>query len=309
MHTQNAQAPNQYREASHSLRASTVLLCGARGFIGRRLEQALRAQGYQVRPSSRSAPLSMDFIQMKTPADWLLHLQGVDIVINAVGALRGTTSQPLRTLHTTAPIALFDACAQSGIRRVVQLSALGVDGNNTDYATTKRAADAHLLALQARGLVDALVVRPSIVWGLGGASTALFSALSQFPVLALPQPMQQALVQPLAVADLVDATVAMLQGGETGLVELGGPEALTMQALIACLRQQRGHRTAWVYPLPALFTRGLARLGDWVPASPWCSASLELASHDNCCNASTLRHWLDRPPLAPALFLSALQAR
>lgn len=309
MHPQNAQAPNPYREARHSRRASTVLLCGASGFIGRRLEQALRVKGYQVRATSRSAPLSMDFTKMKTPADWLPPLQGVEVVINAVGALRGTTSQPLQILHTTAPIALFDACAQSGIRRVVQLSALGVDGNSTDYATTKRAADAHLQALQASGLVDALVVRPSIVWGSGGASTELFSALSQFPILALPQPMQQALVQPLAVADLADATVAMLHSGETGLVELGGPEALTMQALIACLRQQRGQRNAWVYPLPALFTRGLARLGDWVPVSPWCSASLELASHDNCCDASTLRHWLDRPPLTPAQFLSALQSR
>ncbi|MGB3068579.1 MAG: NAD-dependent epimerase/dehydratase family protein [Ottowia sp.] len=278
--------------------ARTVLLCGAQGFIGQALAQRLQASGWHVRAASRRSEPPLDYARMRAAGDWLPHLENVHAVVNAVGHLRGSVQAPLEYIHTDAPVALFDACAKLGIRRVMQLSALGVEGNDTAYARTKRAADRHLQALTATGQLDGVIVRPSIVMGARGASTQLFLRLSLLPALALPRPMLQRFIQPLAVNDLADAMQRLLESSHTGLVELGGPARLSMAGLIANLRQQRGLRPARVGTLPGWVSRASARLGDVVPSSPWCSASLVLASHDNCCDPAPLRTWLKREPVA-----------
>ncbi len=286
-----------------------VLLCGAHGFIGHALAKQLRAQGLEVIAASRRAQPAINFATMQRASDWLPHLQEVDLVINAVGSLRdqpGAQGARLEALHHTAPRALFDACAQAGVRRVLQLSALGVDGNDTDYARTKRAADAHLLELTAQGQLDGLVVRPSIVIGARGASTQLFLNLAKLPVLLLPAVMRERLIQPVTAAELAEAMQRLLFSPTTGIVELGGPQRLSMAAMIASLRQQAGHAAPKLLTLPGFATQASARLGDVVASSPWCSASLTLASHDNCCDPAPMEHWLGRQPTAPAQMLASL---
>ncbi len=292
----------------------TALLCGAHGLIGQALTAQLQSAGFKVLAASRRALPAINFADMTRTSDWLPHLQGVDVVINAVGSLRdqpagkGHAGAPLSAIHTDAPKALFDACAQAGVRRVLQLSALGVEDNDTDYARTKRAADAHLLQLTAQGKLDGLVVRPSIVMGAAGASTQLFLQLAKLPVLVLPAVMRQRQIQPVAVGDLAQALEALLQSPTTGIVPLGGPVRLSMADMIASLRQQAGRGMPIIATLPQVAIRISARLGDTVATSPWCSASLTLASHDNICDPAPLAHWLGHAPLAPAQMLAAIRA-
>ena len=292
----------------------TALLCGAHGLIGQALSAQLKQAGFKVLAASRRARPAINFADMTRASDWLPHLHGVDMVVNAVGSLRdqpagkGHAGAPLSAIHTDAPKALFDACAEAGVRRVLQISALGVEGNDTDYARTKRAADDHLLQLTAQSRVDGLVVRPSIVVGAAGASTQLFLNLAKLPVLVLPAVMRQRQIQPVAVGDLAEALVALLQSPTTGIVPLGGPVRLTMADMIASLRQQAGNGLPIVATLPQLATRASARLGDAVATSPWCSASLALASQDNMCDPAPLAQWLGRAPLAPAQMLAAIRA-
>lgn len=291
---------------------STVLLCGGQGFIGQALARQLRSQGMRVIAASRRSQPPLQFAAMAQPADWLPYLQGVDMVINAVGSLRdqpGPNGAPLEALHQTSPQALFDACAQAGVRRVMQLSALGVEDNDTAYARTKRAADTHLLALTAQGKLDGIVVRPSIVIGAQGASTQLFMQLARLPVLVLPAVMQQRLMQPVAVDELAEVMVRLLQSPTTGIVPLGGPQRLSMAQMILSLRQQAGRSKALQLRLPDWATQASARLGDAVPTSPWCSASLQLASLDNCCDPAPMAQWLGRAPTDPAQMLVLIRGQ
>ena len=177
-----------------------------------------------------------------------------------MGVLRDSAGRPLQAMHADAPIALFDACAAAGVRRVVQISALGIAHSATRYASTKRAADEHLLALTEQGRLNGCVLRPSVVFGAGGASSQLFLALARLPALLLPRPVLQARVQPVAVRDLADV-VARMAGSDapSGLVEIGGPEALPLADLIASLRAQMGHRPACVGALPGWLSRASAR--------------------------------------------------
>ncbi|QMV74725.1 NAD-dependent epimerase/dehydratase family protein [Comamonas piscis] len=288
----------------------TVLLCGGQGFIGQTLARQLRAQGMRVIAASRRSQPPLQLGRMQQPADWLPHLQGVDMVINAVGSLRdqpGPEGASLEALHQTGPQALFEACAQAGVRRVMQLSALGVEDNNTAYARTKRAADSRLLALTAQGQLDGMVVRPSIVMGAQGASTQLFMRLALLPVLVLPAVMQQRLIQPVAVDELAEVMLRLLQSSTTGIVSLGGPKRLSMAQMIDSLRQQAGRSRALQLRLPGWATQASARLGDAVPTSPWCSASLQLASLDNCCDPAPMAQWLGRAPTDPAQMLALIR--
>lgn len=284
-----------------------ILVTGGTGFIGRHIVYALHNAGHQPVARSRHTEPPLDFTRATTVADWLPHLEGVEAVVNAVGVLRDTQAQPMGLLHEAAPRALFDACAQADVRRVVQISALGIAGSATAYASSKRAADEHLLALTAAGQLDGLVLRPSMVFGAHGQSSQLFLTLARLPVLLLPQPMLQAQVQPVAVRDLADAVVQLLpQPGRNGLLELGGARALSLADLVASLRQQMDHQPAQVWPLPDWATQASARAGDWLPASPWCSDTLAMLAADNTTDSTALAEALGRPPLAPEQLYASL---
>jgi uncharacterized protein YbjT (DUF2867 family)/predicted DCC family thiol-disulfide oxidoreductase YuxK len=281
-------------DASPSPGGQTFLLTGASGFIGRRIAAELRARGHRVLAASRRSTPPCDFVHMTRAADWQPWLadpatgRPIAGVINAVGALRDRAGRSLQALHADAPMALFDACAEAGVRRVVQVSALGIADGDTAYARTKRQADAHLLALNEAGRLDGLVLRPSVVFGRGGESSALFMALARLPVLTLPRAAREQPIQPVAVAELAEAVVNLALTDATGMQALGGPRALTMAEFIASLRAQLGHRPALQITQPDWFTRTTARLGDAVPVSPWCSASWALMRTPNACAPGAL---------------------
>ncbi|WP_338798866.1 NAD-dependent epimerase/dehydratase family protein [Acidovorax sp. DW039] len=281
-----------------------VLLTGATGFIGRAIAAALRRAGHTVHAGHsprrhQGAGVPMDFARDTDAATWLPRLQGIDAVVNAVGVLRHTAARPIDAVHQRTPVALFEACRQAGVRHVVQISALGVQTGTTRYAHTKRAADEHLLGLAAapRSTLRGVVLRPSVVFGQGGASTALFMRLARLPVLVLPGPVLTARIQPLAVQDLADAVVALLgsHSRQRGVVPCAGPEALTIAALIASLRAQCGHQPAHVLRLPTPLTHLSARLGDWVPLSPWGSETLAMLATDNVADPAPLQALLGHP--------------
>jgi uncharacterized protein YbjT (DUF2867 family) len=268
-----------------------ILLCGASGFIGQAISQALRQAGHQVmsarsgnaRAVKSSSDMVVDYAQDTHPEVWLPRLVGIDAVINAVGVLRDSAARPVQAVHQTTPCALFDACAQAGVRRVIQVSALGIEGNATRYAQTKLAADERLLSWLARKQLDAIVLRPSIVFGAQGESSQLFMMLARSPFLLLPRAVIKARVQPVAVQDLAQAVVHLLGAstGIRGVLPCVGPTPLTLAAMIASLRQQTGHRAALVAPLPEPLTRLSAQLGDHLPWAPWCSETLALLAQDN----------------------------
>jgi uncharacterized protein YbjT (DUF2867 family) len=281
-----------------------VLLTGSNGFVGRHVKASLERAGHQLlcgasprRHGTDANTVPMDFSHDTQAAIWLPRLQGVDAVVNTVGVLRTSAARPIEAVHYLTPQALFDACAQAGVRQVIQVSALGVTQSSTRYASTKLAADEHLMALVKQGSLSATVLRPSVVFGKGGDSSALFMNLARLPVGLFPGPMLTARVQPVAVNDLADVVAALLQSHQAlpALLECTGPEPLTMGALIASLRAQCGKSPALMLRLPGVLTKLSARLGDLGPASvPWCSETLAMLGVDNVADNRPFEQWLGR---------------
>ena len=287
-----------------------ILLTGSTGFIGHTLQAALESAGHTVHGGispRRSAPQSgqsgqsgqvlMDFARDTQVATWLPRLAGIDAVVNAVGVLRDSRARPIDAVHRDTPIALFDACALAGVQRVVQISALGIDASATRYAQTKRATEAHLQTLAGVHTLRPAILRPSVVYGKGGDSSALFMNLARLPIALFPGPVLDARVQPVSVHDLAAAVVALMGPAidQVGTIECTGPASLTMGEFIASLRQQLGKHPATVLRLPALITQISARLGDAIPASPWCSETLAMLGSDNVGNPAVFEKLLGRP--------------
>lgn len=283
-----------------------VLLCGSSGFIGRNITKALIAAGHRVittcSPASRGDDghaIAVDFSRDTNPATWLARLKGVDAVVNAVGVLRDTRQRPIRLVHAEVPKALYTACAQAGVRRVIHVSALGIEGSDTAYAQTKLAADRHLLGLTGQGQLDGVVLRPSIVFGAQGDSSKLFMSLAQLPALLLPHAMIRARIQPVAVGDLALAIARLLSEARTltGVLPCVGPAPLSMADFIGSLRQQLGKGKALVMPLPGFMTTLSARIGDQIPAMPFCTETLSLLDQDNVAPAEAFAEVLGRHPI------------
>lgn len=234
-----------------------ILLTGASGFIGRNLATALTCAGHQIRPAMRGN--GIDFRRMLAPADWLPHLRGIDTVINCVGIIGERAGQTFLALHAEAPAALFRACAMAGVRRVIQISALGTDDTAfSAYHLSKRIADDCLRGLD----LDWFVLRPSLIYGRGGGSAELLLRLARWPLLPVVDAGQQAL-QPVHISDVV-ATVLRCLDATTArqTLDIVGPETFSFADWLQKMRAARGLSRAPLLRIPFRLALALTWLGQ-----------------------------------------------
>lgn len=243
-----------------------ILIAGAGGFIGGRVAVELHGAGHAIVACGRDPGrlgrvvpfadvLGCDLARDGV-ADWAGRLKNVRAVVNAVGIFRGNGANSLERVHATGPCALFEACAAAAIPKLIQISALGAgEGAETAFHLTKRAAGACCMRLaKERDLPGWTVIRPSLVIGAGGQSTALFAALA-----ALPWPIRLAqgawTAQPIHAADLARAIRLLIEreGNAPRLLDAVGPHPMTTDELTNALRQWLG--------LPA---RGAIAIPEWL---------------------------------------------
>jgi uncharacterized protein YbjT (DUF2867 family) len=287
-----------------------ILLTGATGFIGARLRTELLRRGHQVLGVARRAPAGAapgDWwtadIGDLSPPDWQPVLQGVDVVVNCVGIFREAGPQAFERLHVHAARTLFTACMQCGVRRVVQLSALGADADaEVAYQRSKHQADEFLLGLG----VDAVVAQPSLVFAPDGPSARWFLQMAAWGWWPLPDHGRQRL-QPVHVDDAVAALAALAeQRGAPPAgrrVPLVGPEPLTLAGYLAALRQGLGLPPARRPGMAPALVRLAARLGDVVPASLLDSASWRMLQRGNTAPADAVTALLGHAPRPAAGFI------
>jgi uncharacterized protein YbjT (DUF2867 family) len=280
-----------------------ILITGASGFIGRRLADALRAAGHSVIAATRR---HADFTRDVDAAVWQPRLAGVDVVINAVGILREHGRQTFERVHVSAPQALFAACAAAGVRRVVQISALGADRGTSGYFRSKRRADEYLAQLP----LDWTIVQPSLVFGIGGTSARLFTMMASLPIIALPGQGRQ-LVQPIHIDDLVLAITELVRhdGFARRRVALVGPEALTLREFLARLRHALGFRPARFLPIPLALMHAIATVSQLSPRSLLDRESLAMLEAGNTADPTDTRELLARPPRAVEQFVAGSERK
>lgn len=260
-----------------SLARKTVLVVGVTGFIGGAVACRLHALGATVVGVSRSPPrtsipirhMRLDIARATDPQAWRAALAGVDAVVYCAGVLQEGPGESLRAVHDAGPAALFAACEEAGVRRVVHLSALGAEQAATDFSRSKRAGDQALMASS----LDWAILRPSVVFGrnaFGGA--ALLRGLAALPVLAVPA--QAAPLQVVHIDDVLDTILFFLRPEAPAQVtlELVGPHPWRLEELVALFRRWLGWRPAEQMRLPRWLAAAAFGFGDLMGRLGWRTA-------------------------------------
>lgn len=279
-------------------------MAGATGAIGSALVAALQGDECEVVPVSRhplpGAGLAVDFGRVPPREWWAQQLRGIDVVVNAAGIIRETAQSSFDAVHMRAPIELFLGCVQAGVRHVVQVSALGADEQAaTPFHRSKKAADDALRSMP----VASTIVQPSLVYGRGVASAALFDRLAAFPWVALPRG-GDSVVQPVALDDVVRGLVALVKGpaGGSRTVAFVGPTPMTLRQYLELLRTRQGLPPRQrVLRLPDGLSLAAARLLQALPASPLTRDAVAMLLRGNAAPAEAFGRLLGRPPRSFAL--------
>lgn len=164
--------------------------------------------------------------KLRSTESWLSLLEGVNAVVNVAGILREERGQRYEVVHHVAPLALARACVAKGVRRFVQISALGLQEDG-EFVASKHRFDKALLELPLKSAI----LRPSVVYAVSGSygGTSLLRALAAFPGALLLPGDGRWLIQPVAVQDLADLAARALESEASGIYEVGGPERMTLR--------------------------------------------------------------------------------
>lgn len=286
-----------------------VLVCGASGFVGQAVCARLEAAGHVVLRGMRSGgDVAVDFAHDGDPAAWMARLAGVEVVVNAVGVIRDSAKARFSEVHHRAPAALFTAAAALGLRRIVQISALGAASGDTPYFASKRAADEHLAGLG----VDWIILRPSLVFGAGGASTKMFCTLAALPAVPLPA-VANARYQPVHIDDLADAVLGAVEGRAApgSIVDVVALDAPSLPAMLSAYRRGLGKagctRSAKLrtVTVPAPIVALAARIGDWLPKAVLTSDTWRMLRAGSSAPSDGITRLLGRPPRAIGNFFAS----
>jgi len=286
-----------------------ILICGAHGFIGTALTARLARAGHHVirgvRTARTATDIAIDYRSDTDPARWRPRLANIDVVINAVGIITESPRRRFDTIHTGTPTALFTACAEAGVGRVIQISALGVERGDSAYFRTKAAADTALMATP----VDWQIVRPALIYGPEGTSARFFRLLASLPVTPLPGGGQQR-VQPIHIDDLCACVERLIDPNAPAgqIVELAGPAPVRWRDMIAAYRSQMGFAPAPSLPIPTAWMSLAARLSAQMPGALLTPDTWRMLQAGNTSSVNAAPRLLGEAPRPMAHFIPPTQA-
>ncbi len=265
-----------------------VTIIGGAGFIGTALVEAFARSGWRVLVTSRTVqrarhlrPLGdvgqIDVIlaDVMVPESLRRAVAAADVVVNLAGILQ-EGPQRFADVHVTGAGHVAQAAAAAGARGLVHLSAIGADSASPSaYGRTKAAGEAAVAA----AFPAAAIIRPSLVFGADDQFTNRFAGM-MVGAPVMPVVAGDTRWQPVYVADVADAIVTlagrMRAEATGGVFELGGPEVLTMRALLEQIAAYSERPVRFV-DVPAAGARLLSRL----PGTPLTRDQLQMLQHDN----------------------------
>jgi uncharacterized protein YbjT (DUF2867 family) len=243
-----------------------VLVAGATGYIGARLVPLLLRDGHEVRVGTRgSADLgTYAWHEDVTTVDLdvldadqcLAATRGVDAVVYLV---HGLTGEDFAATDRTAARNVADAVTANEVGRIVYLSGLVPQVDEADLSEHIRSR-LEVERILSEATATTLTLRAAVVVGAGSTSFEIVRQLSDRLVVQPHPTWMNALVQPVAVADVLEALAGALAApGPSRSYDVGGRRRLSYGELVRAYENAAGSRRLTV-PVPAVPTSVVGRI-------------------------------------------------
>ena len=144
------------------------------------------------------------------PGAWIYS--GNDAVIHLVGILneKGRDGRGFRAVHVELPRKVVQACRETGVRRILHMSALHAAQGPSHYLRTKGEGEDLVHAAAAEGL-RVTSFRPSVIFGPRDSFINRFAGLLRFAPFFFPLACPDARFAPVYVGDVARAFALTLE--------------------------------------------------------------------------------------------------
>ncbi|NPU68533.1 complex I NDUFA9 subunit family protein [Bradyrhizobium sp. 83012] len=269
-----------------------VTVFGGSGFVGRNVVRALAKRDYRVRvavrrpelaghlqPLGRVGQIHTVQANLRYPDSVAAALRDSHVAINLVGILTESGAQTFDAVQAEGAATVAKAAAAAGAR-LVHVSAIGADAESaSSYARAKAAGEAAALA----AVPEAVIMRPSVVFGPEDQFTNRFAGLARIaPFLPLVGG-GETKMQPVYVGDVANAVADAVDGkAQPGATyELGGPEVLSFREILKIILDITD-RDRPLLPLPFGLAKLQATFLQFAPGPLKLTPDqVELLRHDN----------------------------
>ncbi|HEY2912172.1 MAG TPA: complex I NDUFA9 subunit family protein [Candidatus Angelobacter sp.] len=248
-----------------------IFLTGATGFVGKHMLERLLAEGHAVRAALRSLPGQKarvvshpQHIERKDDFQWVHGdivegtgldegMQGCDAVIHLVGIIVEKGTNTFERVHHLGTRNVVEAAKRTGVKRFVQMSALGVWADGVaPYQTTKWKGEEEV----RQSGIPFCILRPSLIFGEGdGFVTQMMATMRSAPLFRPVPGDGTPKFRPIAVEDVTTCFARALtyEDATNQTVDLGGADELTLNEVLAEIARCAGVRKPAVHiPMPLM---------------------------------------------------------
>jgi len=182
--------------------------------------------------------------------------RGCDAVVHLVGIIAEFRGNTFEEVHPNLTDRIVRACKESGIRRLIHMSALGTRPDaRSRYHQTKWQSE----QIVRESDLDWTIFRPSLIYGPRDSFTGLFARMSRWSPVLPAIGGGRNLMQPITVDAVGEAFAKAVDDpasfGKT--YDLCGPERLTFRAILQGLLSAQ-ERRRWILSIPIPVARAQA---------------------------------------------------
>ena len=266
-----------------------ILITGATGFVGRRVVEALVANGRSVRAlvhsASRASVLSAYDVDVAegdvlVPESLDHAFDGVEAVIHLVAVIRERGGMTFKRVNYQGTKNVLEAARAAGVGRFVQASPIGAGSDPAiPYLYNCWMAEQEA----ERSPVQHTTLRFSVGFGEGDEFFNVMAAqIKLSPVVPIAGD-GKARFQPIAVEDVARCLTCALETDDTAgrTIEVGGPAYLTYEQMVDLVADTLGARIAKVHVPLGLMRPVAAIFAALMPRPPITPDQLKMLGLDS----------------------------
>jgi uncharacterized protein YbjT (DUF2867 family) len=285
-----------------------IFLTGATGFVGKTLLQRLLKEGHSVRAALRGNGTDARFVQSSHREGDLQYvsgdvvsgqglekgMEGCDAVIHLAGIIVEKGSNTFEKVHYLGTRNVVEAAKKNGVKKFVQMSALGVRADGVaEYQTSKWRGEEEV----RHSGIPYCILRPSLIFGNGAFVNEMIGVMRRAPLFRPVPGDGLAKFRPISNDDvaLCCARALTTEAASGQTIDLGGADELTLNQVLSEIAMSAGIRKPAVnIPMPLM--KLAARFAEFLPTPPITVGQLRMLEEGSSCDTESMERVFNFKP-------------